>query len=256
MATTKYSSHHTVAVVDPNSSTTDPNVLKPNADGSINVNSTPVAGQTQDVNLLQTGGVAVAKGAGTAATALRVELPTDGTGKVGLNTFQKATYSVSAAGYTAYATPQDLLTVENPAGSGKVVYVTRLTLFVQSTAAALQTVNFIKRSALSTGGAHTSPALVPYDSANAAAVSVLRLYTSAPTPGASVGTLRVQEQASSTLAVTPPMIDLYTAAALGSAVDLKQAVTLRPGELLATNYGGAALTVGFTAAYLVEVVEV
>lgn len=53
-------------------------------------NPLPVAasitpGGTQDVNLTQTGGVAVARGHGTAATALRVELPTDGTGVVGLN---------------------------------------------------------------------------------------------------------------------------------------------------------------------------
>lgn len=37
MGTTKYQSHSTAAIVDPTSSTTDPNVLKVNADGSINV---------------------------------------------------------------------------------------------------------------------------------------------------------------------------------------------------------------------------
>jgi hypothetical protein len=40
---------------------------------------------TQDVNLKQVGGAAVATGNGTAATSIRVALPTDGTGVVGLN---------------------------------------------------------------------------------------------------------------------------------------------------------------------------
>lgn len=39
----------------------------------------------QNVNLTQVGSAAVQTGAGTAAGTLRVELPTDGTGKVGLN---------------------------------------------------------------------------------------------------------------------------------------------------------------------------
>ncbi len=39
-------------------------------------------GTDQDVNLVGINGVAPVTGAGTAAGALRVELPTDGTGKV------------------------------------------------------------------------------------------------------------------------------------------------------------------------------
>lgn len=43
------------------------------------------AGGTSDVNLTEVAGAAVATGHGTAAGVLRVELPTDGTGVVGLN---------------------------------------------------------------------------------------------------------------------------------------------------------------------------
>lgn len=47
---------------------------------------TPVAsGVDQDVNIAAVAGVATPVGHGVAATALRVELPTDGTGVVGLN---------------------------------------------------------------------------------------------------------------------------------------------------------------------------
>lgn len=42
-------------------------------------------GGTEDVNIAQVAGATVATGHGTAAGALRVELPTDGTGVVGLN---------------------------------------------------------------------------------------------------------------------------------------------------------------------------
>jgi hypothetical protein len=43
------------------------------------------SGGTSDVNLTEVAGAAVKTGAGTAAGSIRVELPTDGTGKVGLN---------------------------------------------------------------------------------------------------------------------------------------------------------------------------
>lgn len=316
------------------------------ASGNLRVTATISPSGTQNVNLTQVGGAAVAQGGGVAAPAVRVELPTDGTGVVGLNagtkvighviadtgsttavtgnvtvvqptgtnlhavldtasttavtqataanlnatvvgtgTFatqssatqsgtwtvqpgntanttpwlftggsQAATYSVGGNGYTAYATPQDLLCIT---GSGtKTVYVTRLTINIQSTAAALQTILFIKRSTANSGGSLTNPALVPYDSTNAAATATVILYTGAPTPGTSLGTLRVQEQASSTVAVTPPVIDLYTASTLGTTVSLTQPVILRgTAESVCANYNGAALTVGFTAAYLVEEVE-
>lgn len=54
--------------------------LKPLADGSLNVNASLTPSGTQDVNLTKVAGVAVSQGHGTAATALRVELPTDGNG--------------------------------------------------------------------------------------------------------------------------------------------------------------------------------
>lgn len=49
------------------------------------VQTKPIAGSLQDVNLAQVAGVATATGHGLAAGAVRVELPTDGTGVVGLN---------------------------------------------------------------------------------------------------------------------------------------------------------------------------
>lgn len=49
------------------------------------VSGTVVPGGTQNVNIIQVASAAVATGHGTASGVLRVELPTDGTGVVGLN---------------------------------------------------------------------------------------------------------------------------------------------------------------------------
>lgn len=55
------------------------------ANGKLLVAATLTPSGTQDVNLKQVGGATTQTGAGTASGAQRVELPTDGTGKVGLN---------------------------------------------------------------------------------------------------------------------------------------------------------------------------
>lgn len=95
-----------VAVMDPNNSTNAiPNTLKVNSDGSINTNATvivtaestaeataaaPAYSEGQDAPLSQnlSGALRVISnttGSGTATGAIRVELPTNGTGVVGLN---------------------------------------------------------------------------------------------------------------------------------------------------------------------------
>lgn len=52
---------------------------------ALNINATITPSGTQDVNITKVAGAAIAQGHGVAATAIRVELPTDGTGVVGLN---------------------------------------------------------------------------------------------------------------------------------------------------------------------------
>lgn len=53
--------------------------------GKLDVNASFLPSGTQDVNIANVAGAAISQGHGTAATAIRVELPTDGTGLVGLN---------------------------------------------------------------------------------------------------------------------------------------------------------------------------
>lgn len=77
------------------------------------ITSAAAGGGTQDVNLEQVNGAAVQTGAGTAAGTIRVELPTDGTGKV--NAAQSGTWTVQP-GNTANTTPW--LTTPVPGASG------------------------------------------------------------------------------------------------------------------------------------------
>lgn len=169
-----------------------------------------------------------------------------------------ATYCASASGYAAYATPTDIVCITGSAS--KIVIVTGLKLLMQSTAAALQTISVIKRSVANTGGTPTALTAIPYDSANAAATAVVNTYASAPSLGAAVGTIRVAQLLSGTLTAAPGAF--ATDASSGgplfalSTGDYKGPIILRgAAESLCLNYGGAALTAGFTSIVGVEWVE-
>jgi len=60
-----------------------------------------------------------------------------------------------------------------------------------TSAAFLDTISLIKRSALDTGGTSTAPTVVPNDSGQIAGSAVAAAYTVAPTKGTAVGTVRV-----------------------------------------------------------------
>lgn len=70
------------------------------------------------------------------------------------------------------------------------VEINRVTLTLYGTAAGKMDVIFNKRSTATTGGTSTTPAKVPYDSADAAAAAGVKLFTAAPTNGTLVGLVR------------------------------------------------------------------
>lgn len=215
---------------------------------------------TGDVNLKQVGGATVKTGAGTASGAQRVELPTDGTGKVGLiaggaligkvdvNGANKNTYGVTAIGYTAYSTPTDMVCLTGSAS--KTIRVVQFGIRIQSTSAALQTIYFIKRSTANSGGTSTNPTPVAHDSTNAAATAVPIVYTAAPTTGSAVGTVQVVFVLSATLTAAPGLVSVYTTPTPAGLTEYRQTLTLRgTAESLCINYNGANLTSGFAAEY-------
>ncbi len=92
------------------------------------VNPLPVTGldvTLGDINLTEVAGAAIAQGHGVAATAIRVELPTDGTGKVGLNAGTAAIGTLIGDSY-AHITTSTTTTVKGTPGTIKSVIVNTL----------------------------------------------------------------------------------------------------------------------------------
>jgi hypothetical protein len=161
----------------------------------------------------------------------------------------KATYNVTAIGYTAYATPTDLVCLKG--SDTKTTRVVQLGIRIQTTSAALQTIYFIKRSTANSGGTSTNPTPVPHDSTDAAATAVPIVYTAAPAAlGTAAGTVNIFLSLSATLTTGPGLISAYTVPTPTGITDYRQTIVLRgAAESLCINYNGAALTSGFTAEY-------
>jgi hypothetical protein len=167
----------------------------------------------------------------------------------------KKTYLVVATGYTAYTTPTDLICLSGSAT--KTVSISQMYIGIQSTAAALQTVYFIKRSTANSGGTSTTLTPLTYDSSNAAATGVVTVYTAAPSVGSVVGNVRILLVASGVLTGAPGILSLNAQAlAPATFTTFSSPVILRGmAESLCINYNGAALTSGFSAVYGVEWIE-
>ena len=121
---------------------------------------------------------------------------------------------------------------------------------MNSTAAALQTIYFSKRSTSNTGGTETNPAATAWDSGNSAATAVAHVYTAAPALGTIVGNLQIVPVASSVLASAPGNANVQSYLGPPNVTTFYQAATLRgTGQWLCANYNGAALTSGWTAGY-------
>lgn len=104
---------------------------------------------------------------------------------------QKATYAASINGLALASSATDIFTIKGSAT--KTVRIRKLRISgIKTTAGAQVIFQLIKRSAANTGGTSTAPALVPYDSASAAATAVIAAYTANPSGlGTAVGTLAV-----------------------------------------------------------------
>lgn len=163
------------------------------------------------------------------------------------------TYSVNSnGGNLGYATPQDLVCIK---GSGtRTVQVTAFSLFIQSTAAALGTVQWVMRSTADTGGTFTTPTIARHDLLDPAGTAEVDVYTALPTPGTSAGTLRFVT-AMTAATTTPPTAFSLVANEPGmwSTTTFQSPITLRgPAQELCANWNGAAIPAGFTYGYLVE----
>lgn len=133
-----------------------------------------------------------------------------------------ATYRVAFDGLVFTTVGGTILQLANPAASGRVL---RVTLQLLSKPSATTRWKVLKQSALSTGGAFTTPTPVPLDSTDAATVGVVSLYTDNTggggfVPGASLGNVwDLSLTAADTFSDSP-----------GGNTDLDQPIVLRPGE--------------------------
>lgn len=169
-----------------------------------------------------------------------------------------ATYAAQFSAYAAYATPTDLFCIHGSAT--KTVAVLNLYVAIQSTAAALQTVDIVKRSTATTGGTPTDRPFIAYDSAQTAATATATTYGAAPTTGSVVGIVKTSIATSSTLTTGPTPLGLnwtnYNVPSPINSTEIRRPVTLRGvAQALCINYRGAALTAGFAASGFAEVVE-
>lgn len=141
----------------------------------------------------------------------------------------------------------------------KTVYVSNIDVRVQSTAAALITFFWIKRSTADTGGVAVNPAVLPYDSADAAATAVANMYTTSPTLGSAVATLRQVIFLTTVLTAAPAATSLSAVLSIGNGTltnALHRPLTLRGvNESMCLNFNGATLPAGFTTNITGEWIE-
>jgi hypothetical protein len=130
---------------------------------------------------------------------------------------------------------------------------------VNTTAAGVATLHYLKRSAANTGGTATNPAGVPLDANDAAASGVLSVYTAAPTTGTLAGKLFIQSQGTVAATSAPAFFGFSTGGAPGLATmvaDLRKPIILRGvAQSFCVNFDGAALPAGFSAIWTIEWVE-
>lgn len=158
----------------------------------------------------------------------------------------------SAAGIVSpAATPTDVVVLGNPANSTITLGLRRLVISGVSTAVQNIPVSVTKRSAANTGGTATAPPPVPHVTTDGPAQGVVTAYTVNPTGfGPTVGIMRQQNVgfAAATGVAQAAMIEDFT-------VRNDKGIVLAPGEFLAINLAGVALTGGAALIYGIEWTE-
>jgi hypothetical protein len=150
-----------------------------------------------------------------------------------------ATYSASFTRVTPVNLDTDVINILN-AGSTKTIKVLRVEITGIATTPALVDILLVKRSTPDTGGIQLALTAAPADSQSQAATASAIFYSSLPTVGTLVGSVRASKLFLSTAAATttvPPLVWDF-----GSRSG--QALALYPGENLAINYNGQTVGAG------------
>jgi hypothetical protein len=152
----------------------------------------------------------------------------------------KATYSATIVGLSTANNATDIFTLTGSAS--KTIKVKNIAISGTRTSATATDILLVKRSTANTGGTSTTPAPVPLDSSSTAATAVVRAYTTNPTLGTAVGTVKAVKLFMPTTSGSPVLLDWRSG-------DFAQPVTLRgTAEVLsvnlnATTVGGASFNI-------------
>lgn len=158
------------------------------------------------------------------------------------------TYSVGVPGYAAYATPTDLMGICG--SSTKTIAIFQFFIGIRSTAAASAEVDFVRRSAVDTGGTPSTLTGGRMDSNDPLQTASLTSFGAAP----SLGTLNevvYKNQVSSTVLTgaggNASLINMSTGGS-SALPDTGKPLTLHGvNDCVYANFAGAALPSGFVA---------
>lgn len=180
----------------------------------------------------------------TTGGALLVDTNTVGTAKT--------IYMAAAGPITPPATPTDMITITGSAT--KTIRVLTIEFSAQQTTQSTNTIFIAKRSTANSAGTSTSPTVVPVDSNDAAGTAVVRQYTVNPTLGTLVGNVAIERVFTSVPGATATGAAGYTFDFWNSGAS-KGIVLRGTTQVLAINFNGAALPIGFSVSATITWVE-
>jgi hypothetical protein len=164
-------------------------------------------------------------------------------GHVILDANSIATYAASITNLVPAASCTDLFTLTG--GTGKVIRITRISVSATTTSAtpATNDVVLLVRSTANSAGTATQPAVVPYDSADAAAVGVVNAYTANPTTGTLVGNIYAAKLSPTLATATATDFPSQVPVVVQFGVTDSKPVVLRGAtQVFAVNLAGASAT--------------
>lgn len=158
-------------------------------------------------------------------------------------------------GWVSYATPTEMLRIRGHAS--KIIRVTNILIYMYSTSAAFMQLDYVKCSALSTGGTVVALTAVPVDPSSAAASAVVERYSVIPGALGASALLGCHQIYTAATTSNPGVSQLSSILPAYNPSAAFKAVTLRSADeaLAIRNRSAAALPAGFTAQALIHWTE-
>lgn len=156
-------------------------------------------------------------------------------------------YFVVTEGYTAYATPTDMLELVCPANI--LIEVMNGIVSANNTAAAIVNMIFLSREVANTGGTSSNLDVKRYNTNDVASLAAVKLYTAAPVLGTlfcNLANIRANIPSSASIPGTFNYTSSGAIQNLSRELPGSVLATLHPGESFAINFDGAVLPAGFS----------